>query len=217
MKIVVCGDSYMTQDTRCPGGHFSEMLAPHEVVNLARGGISNTGICFQLEQAAKLAPHVVIVGTTDSSRMEVPTGNGKFNPRLGLKNIAYSHKISGSYGTEYAGTESAPIASDTLSTLSGVAGSNYALTDNIKHAVKEYLAYLHVPELKSVTDSWMINYWIMILQQAGVQVMQAREIMPEIYSYAGPTEGTDSVPWVFHTDRATQIAVRQGLKENFGI
>ena len=95
MRIIVCGDSFMTQDSRelAKGKHFSELLSPHEVINLSRGGMSNIGICFQLEQAARLTPDVVVVGTTDSGRIEIPSGHGTFNVQQGLKNIVYTHSF----------------------------------------------------------------------------------------------------------------------------
>jgi hypothetical protein len=95
MRIIVCGDSFMTQDSRelAKGKHFSELLSPHEVINLARGGMSNIGICFQLEQAARLTPDVVVIGTTDSERIEIPSGHRTFNVQQGLKNIVYTHSF----------------------------------------------------------------------------------------------------------------------------
>ena len=46
MKLVVCGDSFMSADVHRPETHFSELLENHghSVINLARGGMSNTGI-----------------------------------------------------------------------------------------------------------------------------------------------------------------------------
>ena len=220
MKIIVCGDSFMTKDVGCPGGHFSEQLSPHEVINLARGGISNVGICFQLEQALNLNPDVVIVGVTDSGRMEVPTGQSNFNPMAGLRNIAYTHKASASCSSKYVGNRHAAIASDTIPTLIGEEcglGELYDIPNAVRHAVKEYLTYIHVPELKQLTDSWMISHWVMTLEQRNIQVIHAKDIMQEAYKYSGDNTGSKSSPWVFHTDLDTQITVRNVIKEKFNI
>ena len=60
-RIVVCGDSFNTYDTRYPGLHWADQLAPHEVYRLARVGASNFSIWHQVVQSKKFDPDVVLI------------------------------------------------------------------------------------------------------------------------------------------------------------
>jgi hypothetical protein len=209
MRIVVCGDSYMTQDSRPPaqGRHFSQLLEPHEVINLSRGGMSNIGICFQLEQALLLKPNIIIIGTTDSGRIEIPSGHGKFQVSDRLKNIVYTHVNS--VNTVYAGNETAPIISDTIPTIIGEEEDlkkSYILSTEVRQAVKQYFSYMYHPEVKSLSDAWAIGYWVMLLEKNGIKVIIAREALTHLYE-AKPTE------WVFHTEFNEQEKAANIIKE----
>ena len=80
-KLIVCGDSYMaaTQDlpdrTDCLGeGHFTQILAKElglDYDTFARGGSSNFLIYLQVKEAIKLNPDLIMVGFTDSNRVEI--------------------------------------------------------------------------------------------------------------------------------------------------
>jgi hypothetical protein len=214
MRIIVCGDSYMTRDSRelANGKHFSELLSPHEVINLARGGMSNIGICFQLEQAVRLQPDIIIIGTTDSGRIEIPSGNGTFNSRQGLKNIVYTHFSSASIDSEYVGDAFAPIISDTIPTIVGEEEDlikSYSLSKEVRQAVKQYFAHIYHPEVKSLADSWAIGYWIMQLERKGIKVILARETLTHLYTSAMTNPGN----WVFHTSFDEQEKAADIIKE----
>jgi hypothetical protein len=217
MRIVVCGDSFMTQDRRlqAKGKHFSELLLPHEVINLARGGISNIGICFQIDQAIKLNPNVVIVGTTDSGRIEIPSGNGKFEERNGLKNIIYTQFASASIDSKYVGDATAPIISDTIPTVIGEETDlidSYTLSTDVRQAVKQYFSYMYHPEVKLLADMWAIGYWVGLLEKAGIKVIRAKEILSHLYqaAYTSPTD------WVFHTEFSEQEKAANIIKKLLG-
>jgi hypothetical protein len=204
----------MTRDSRllATGKHFSELLQPHEVINLARGGMSNIGICFQLEQAAQLNPDIVVIGTTDSGRIEIPSGHGKFDSRQGLKNIVYTHFSSASIDLKYVGGAFAPIISDTIPTVVGEEQDlikSYSLPTEVKQAVKQYFSYMYHPEVKLLADSWAVGYWIMQLERNGVKVILAKEILNHLYS----TAMTNPTQWVFHTDFIEQEIAADILKE----
>lgn len=211
MKIIVCGDSFLTPDIRCPGGHFSEILANkynHEVINLARGGMSNTGICFQFEQAVKLHPDIIIFGQTDSSRMAIPTG--KFVRENGLKNFRYTDKVSATCGSEYVGGSDAPIVDDVMisllhdfcwTTLSET--NKYNLTSEQKEAVKQYITYLHDEELKDVIDNWAIDYWRLTVQSRGIRLLRYDDYLHKAEAT------TDDSPYVFHTTLQDQINIAE--------
>ena len=89
MKIIVCGDSYLSADTKYPGTHFTELLArDHEYVNLARVGCSNSLIRLQVARALQLQPDLIIVSATDHRRFEVIEQT--YDPAHGLENFDYN-------------------------------------------------------------------------------------------------------------------------------
>ena len=208
MKICVCGDSFLTPDIRYPGTHFSEILANkynHEVINLARGGISNVGICFQFEQAVKLHPDIIIYSQTDASRMAIPTG--KFIRNNGLKNIRYTDKVSATCNSEYVGGSDAPIVDDVMvsllndscwTTLSNT--SKYNISNEQKEAIKQYIAYLHDAELKKTTDEWALGYWCLLARHSGIGILTYWNYMAK----AGVDTNFKS-PYVYHTTFEEQI------------
>lgn len=166
-KVIVCGDSFMTADARYPGEHFSEVLIDtygYEVLNLARGGMSNVGICFQLEQAIKLNPHMILYNTTDANRTAFPID--RFDPNKGLKNIRYTDSVSASCGNSFVGDESSPVIDDVLISLNDDTcwttlgkKKKYNLTEDQKTAIKYYTIYLHNEQFNEILQSWMLNYW----------------------------------------------------------
>jgi hypothetical protein len=211
MRIVVCGDSFLTPDIRYPGAHFSEILANkynHEVINLARGGMSNTGICFQIEQAVNLRPDIIIFDTTDSSRMAVPTG--KFVRSNGLKNFRYTDKVSATCGSEYVGGSDAPIVDDVMislvddfcwTTLSNT--NKYNLTNEQKEAIRQYITYLHNAELKQVTDTWAIDYWRLFARHNGIGILRYGDYLQKVSDYKF------DISYVFHTTLQDQINIAE--------
>ena len=188
-KIIACGDSFLTPDRRYPGGHFTELLAEkygYEVINLARGGISNIGIGFQMELAISLNPNIIILAPTGSDRMQVPVG--KFNPSLGLKNIRYTDFYSATCGSVYVGTEDSAIVDDVVYTIANDCdwtvddrGQKYKLSPEKKEAVKYYITHLRDEELQKVTDRWIIDYWTMQARTVGIRIIFLSEIMDRFY------------------------------------
>jgi hypothetical protein len=208
MKIIVCGDSFLTPDIRYPGAHFSEILANkhnHEVINLARGGMSNTGICFQFEQAVKLHPDIIIYGQTDSGRMAIPTGN--FVRENGLKNFRYTDKVSATCNSEYVGDSNAPIVDDVMASLlkdscwTTLSNTNkYNLTNEQREAIRQYITYLHDAELKEAMDGWAISYWRLFARHNGIGLLRYWDYMQK----AGVDNAFKS-QCVFHTTLQEQI------------
>ena len=210
-KIVICGDSFATPDIRCPARHFSEILRDqyhHTVINLARGGISNIGICFQLETAIKIQPDILIVGTTDADRMELVLS--PFDITNGAKNIRYTHKISFS-DREYVGSASAPIISDTIPTIIGEEDclkDSYNIDPAIRYATKQYFSYVHNTELKALIDSWALDYWFYKANKVGITILELRKEFPIIYD-----DKTCRAEWIFHTDFQIQQDAANFLQE----
>lgn len=215
MKLVVCGDSFMSADTSRPNTHFSEILQNqgHTVVNLARGGISNTGIAFQLEVASKLKPDAVIFSSTDHNRIDLVVG--EFYPSIGLKNFIYPYVSDSSTGSKYVGGLNAAIMSDPIiAQLSTRLDLPIELHDpNQISAVKQYVSWFHSEPFKRILDQWLIGYWKYKLTEIKlpyIHLYQNGPVGQHMYNY------TQQYPekrnqCVYHTDEHTQLLMAQEL------
>ena len=213
-KIVVCGDSFCSADTYRPGTHFSEILTTYgyEVVNLARGGISNTGICFQIDTAIKLNPNAVIFSSTGSDRINIPIKNRTFDPTDGLKNFIYPYRCDSSTGTEYVGGLDAAIMSDVIPAFLNPRPDLPELQFD-PELVKIYITHFHDVELEKKTDSWIIEYWKLILKQRSIPFIHLHTngtIGQSMYRYVrnNPTKINQCV---YHTDEKTQVEITNEL------
>lgn len=204
IKVFVCGDSWCSGDTKLPGTHFSELLGPdYDVTNISRGGISNTGICFQLQTAFQQSAKIVIFGTTDSSRMDVPLK--PFNKNLGLKNFIYPYKSDPSYGHPFVGNLTSNILTGTISSLDR-RDSLIEIPDEKKKALKEYITHLFDYELESQKDEWLIEYWKNKLSNNNIKFIYLNKAYPRLYN-------SERVNCQYHTSPEVQIQVAEFLKK----
>jgi hypothetical protein len=213
MVIVVCGDSFCaaSNDSR---DHFSHQLQDdhgHEVINVARGGMSNVGICFQIQYAVSLRPHIIIFNRTYNDRVDLVMPGRKFKPQNGLKNFIYAYPAESTYGKSCVGDVTAPIFS---TVWQGLDQSRYVpITSEQITAVNLYLKYLFDNEMKDELDSWMFDYWISQIEKQGIIAIEIVKtgIGKIIYdfAYANP-----KYPSVFHTDRQTQTLLTHALQQH---
>ena len=164
--MVVCGDSWMSPSVMLPNTHFTQIVAEKlnlDLVCLSRGGMSNGGICAQIESAIDMNPDLIIFNTTCFDRIEVSIENSlkvnylnnpeKFSQNLNntnrswitAENILYRHQ---QYVTTYSNNlnKNPRIISDNLISLLTEDSSNFGnIYDNDinnmkskKHAIKEY-------------------------------------------------------------------------------
>lgn len=217
MNIFVCGDSFMSADVHRPGTHFSELLAKqgHTVTNLARGGISNTGIAFQLETAAKLKPDVVLFSSTGHDRIDIVVNNKKFAPHRGLKNFIYPYKSDSSTSSQYVGNVDSAILSDVIPAfLNPRPDLPTELSDPARaELVKQYLALFHDAEFKKVLDTWILGFWEYKLKEKQIPFMHLKAggtIGQYIYEYVNKNPNKIN-QCVYHTDEHTQVLMAQEL------
>lgn len=181
-KIIVCGDSFMAPDPAAPGRHFSELIGAS---SLARPGCGNIDICFQIKESIKLGASRVIIGTTDSARIELKMTE-HFSDNLNLHNFRNGDYIS-----------------DTIPTLVGDEEDikdKYIIAPARREAVKKYFVEIYDSMLKHTIDHWALGYWYKQLQDNNIQY----DVLPKtfcIYTYA---EQHPDEPYWFHTDFATQ-------------
>jgi len=180
--IAVCGDSFMAPDPRAPGRHFSEIMG---AISLARPGCSNTDICFQIEHAIRVKADRVIIGTTDSARTELKLTSEH------LDTINLVHFRNGQY------------VSDTIPTFVGEEADikdKYPLSSAQRLAVKQYYTEMFDPVLKSTTDRWNLEYFLVQLQKNHIRyTVLDKDFVVYQHAREHPNE-----PYTFHTDLATQ-------------
>lgn len=216
-RIVVCGDSFCSA-SRTDQLHFSCILSNHgfEVTNLARGGISNFAICFQLQQALALTPDLIIYRVTGPDRLDIPIRD--FIPSLQLKNFLYPFSCDASASSQYIGNSvTGTILSDTITGFlreqrQNRLPKNLRLSEETLNAIKNYLTYLHDDKLQTVKDSWMIGYWENEIAKNNVQSIKITSdgIGKEIYEYV--EHNPDKLEQaVYHTDAKTQEAVAKSI------
>jgi hypothetical protein len=160
IKIAVCGDSRMCLDKYHVGTHFSELLSSqYSVVNLAKAGVSHVEIGFQLQQAIKLKPDYVFIGTTTSNRMEVPIGDTK-----NIKTLQLDHFRPGP-GRYYISSNIQTLVDNSVL---GNSEFQAHMTDERVDAVKKYLSYIYDDKLMTEINSWIMGYWLNQLRDAGI-------------------------------------------------
>lgn len=180
--IVVCGDSFMAPDPVVPGRHFSEIIG---AVNLAKPGCGNIDICFQIKTAIDLGAKRVIIGTTDSARIELRMTN-RYLSDLTLQNFRNGDYIS-----------------DTIPTLIGEEPDikhKYAIEQTRRNSVKQYFVDVYDSVLKHTTDMWALGYWFGELQARNISYSVLDKQFC-IYTYA---QDHPNEPYSFHTNLVTQ-------------
>ena len=213
----MCGDSFMSADVHQSGTHFSELLKNHghSVVNLARGGISNTGIAFQIETAIQLKPDVIVFNSTSSDRIDIVIKNRKFNPTQGLKNFVYPYTSDQSTGSQYVGGTDSAILSDVIPAfLSPRPDLPFELHDPTRSdSVKQYLALFHDTKLKKTIDTWILGYWRYKLKEIKIPFIYLQpggSIGQHMYDYVN--KYPDKInQCVYHTDKHTQTLMTQEI------
>ena len=192
MKVVVCGDSFMSPDPLAHGKHFSELLGAK---SLARPGVSNIDTCFQIKEAINSKADYVVIGTTDSGRIELSITD-KTHDDINLTNLRNGDYISSTIPT-FIGEE--------LDLK-----DKYKLSPEVRDAVKKYFLHIYNKDIKMLTDMWAIYFWISKLESLDI----GYTLLPKsfcIYQYAiqNPTE-----PWTFHTDFETQEQASHLLRKD---
>lgn len=215
-RIVVCGDSFCSSAKERPGTHFSELLPGYEVINLARGGITNTAICFQIQTAIELSAALVVFANTDSNRLDIPIK--PFNSNIGLKNFIYPYDSDQSTNSLYVGNLNANTYSDTVNTIMAprpdLPAELSQILDKKKEAIKHYLAELHDTNLRHKTDEWMLGYWKFVMESKSIKFLHINKslIWKPIADYV--LNNKDKLnQCVYHTDEHTQKMLAISLKE----
>jgi hypothetical protein len=192
-KLVVCGDSNAAASVHTPGKHFSELLADkmgYELISLARGGMSNAGICLQIEYAINtIRPDFIYVSLTDSSRTEIPytaTDSTFFNNQTdlwdklrrgydisrGLENVVYDHKDYLSCQNTFL-NKNPTMRSDNVGSLTWE--GYYKVTKQQKTAMQYYITELFDMNWKQQLDIWCVKHCVRELVDSRIPFLIRQE------------------------------------------
>ena len=213
MVIVVCGDSFCAAEKEGPRDHFSQQLEDsygHQIINLARGGMSNIGICFQLKQALTMQPDVIVFNRTWSDRVELVMPGCRYIPEHGLRNFIYAYPTESTFGQPWVGGADAAVFSTVWQGLDEQ--SHVKIIPEQVKAVELYLKYLFDDEMKTETDSWAFGYWIDRIKAAGIACIEIQKqgFGRMIYDFAAANMRW---PTLFHTDKATQTLLTNAIQQ----
>lgn len=211
-KLFVCGDSFLSPSVKLPGQHMSEIIAKKlnfELVPLARGGMSNSGICLQLEHAIKEKADFILLTTTFQDRIEIPVIDSQ---GYTIDDVFYcdDYSLSSNLRNNKLGGK---LIIDTLTSLTSTENHNYTKYYNnavknissIKKFVRDYVLHSHKLSWKTKTDSWALYATLHKLHCSNIPYlividrMKVRDICPwisekntllDFWSTAKSVEGT---------------------------
>ena len=199
IDVVVCGDSFCTCESNSRV-HFSQLLQDRyglSVLNLARSGMSNIGIAFQLEYAMFLNPKFIIHNRTFPDRVEIVKDDISIDHNICLDDFCYPYPLHENFNTQHVGKPDAPIFSTVIRGLEDQHGID--LTDEQLLAVKYWVTHLFNWRLKEKTDNWIIDYWIDQIRKTSIQHIELSRD-----NFAKPIYDFRNANTVFHTDEKTQ-------------
>jgi hypothetical protein len=212
--IAVCGESYCTActvDLKVTGtrGHFSQILEDqygYQALHFAHGGFGNTGIFFQIHEAVKQKPDVIVYNKTWASRVSIQLNN-TFRPEIGLKNFVYFDNHMASTHEPWAGNRNSPI----LSTVTqGLEHHSMNVHPKKIQAVNDYLGHMFDYDMQQMLDNWLFEYWHNKIAEANILPLcfNDDDIGKIAYDFSEANQTLDSL---FHTDRATQEQVAANI------
>jgi hypothetical protein len=230
--IIVCGDSFSSAPV---GGnpktgkrdHYSQILQDqygYKVLNLARGGMSNLGICFQMREAVDIGSRYVIYHKTWSSRINLLV-NQSFTVENGLKNFIYPFAIDESTYCKYVGHNSEFVTDQGVGTPDNSAGvfstvwqeldknPTVKVSKDQLQAIHGYMQHLFHEGLQDEVDSWMFQHWHQQIINAGMKPVELTEtnFAEPMFNYY-KTGLPENDP--YHTDTETQILMAHLINQN---
>lgn len=166
-KMYVCGDSWLSPSVETPGLHMAEIVAERlhfELVPLSQGGMSNGGICIQIDTAIDHLADFILINTTETDRMELPIGQ-HVGSKFTTADIKY---IKGQYQSSlvpFNGSSPTLISNSLNSLLSGKGLDDHP--EKIK-AIEEYFRHLFSPEWHRQIDQWCMYSVLHKLHLSGI-------------------------------------------------
>ena len=194
--LAVCGDSFMSAvsvDEYGADSHFTQLLAKKldwDYVTFARGGCSNSVIRLQIDEAIKIKPDLLIIGTTTPDRVEFPRfpfnrtnenfWDGVYDKKKGLFNISWTG-CDLSYELCLFKNHIPTLEAQTISNMirhpdyylegfmrdtNGIYSTSYI--KNLLHIWEQYYIHLFDTKWKKQQDTWVIISGLHKLKQHNI-------------------------------------------------
>lgn len=217
IKIAVCGDSFcaaciadLAATGTGPRAHFSHILEDqyhYDILHLAHGGFSNTGIFFQIQHAVHSGVDAVVYNKTWSNRIELVLRD-RFNADYGLKNFVYHDPMMPATGQSYVGDKDSSIFSTVWQGLE----HNTLLKHRPEQllAIDLYLKHLFDYNMKHTVETWVFDYWRRIMEENCILPVcfNDADVGKVAYDFSEQNPTFDTP---FHTDRTTQETVAANI------
>jgi hypothetical protein len=213
IRVAVCGGSYCSAEKNGPRDHFSQILTDmygYDVINLARAGMSNTGICWQIREAVlELRVDVVVHTAGGSDRVDIIM-NEKFSLVKGLKNFVYAYPTDSSYQSPYVGGSDASVFSTPVQNLD--VQKHVPLSQAQLEACKVYLTHFFDLEFCEEVDQWQFGFWESQMKERGIVSIPLTNdnFARVIFEFV---EQNPDWPRNYHTDRGTQEIVAKHIDQ----
>ena len=177
-KLIVCGDSYMSPVRgKYAGTHYSEIIAKelgYDLVAFARGGMSNGGICIQIQTAINEnpKPDLMLVGHTYFTRMEWPINDIQLIDKFTIKHLLYDYQDNPSLSTTYDWLNQDPQ----LVSMNDYMNTKYDRYSNKREqAMALYKKYLLHPDWKREIDIMCLYATYHQLHMSGIPYLICKE------------------------------------------
>ncbi len=159
----------MSPSISTPGQHLSEIIASaigFELVSLAHGGMSNCGICIQIDTAIAQRADFVLVNTTQCERMEIRLGPEHIRSHpFRTSDMLYSDPAALSTVTLPNGSNAGMISQSMRSLIDGSGLQSYP---EKKAALTEYLNEIYDDGWKHQVDTWCMYAMLHKLHLSGI-------------------------------------------------
>lgn len=215
ITVAVCGDSFCSaaiNDLKLVGqrAHFSQQLEDrygYKVMHYAHGGFSNISICFQIDDAVRRKPDVIVYTTTWTSRIELVLRDN-FNAASGMNNFFYYDPHAASTQEPWAGDANSNILSTVWQCIDS--SPRFKISKEQKTAVDLYLKHLFNSNMEQTVHDWLFDYWHNRIIQAGILPIRFKDedIGKIAYDFSADHRDYDTP---FHTDRATQTVIADNI------
>jgi len=166
-KMYVCGDSWMSPSVKTPGLHLSQIVAGvlnFELVPLAAGGMSNGGICIQIDTAIQNGADFVLINTTGPDRLVLPI---KYHPgwEFSTADILYNDPKAVSSTVPFNGSSPSLISQSIRSMIDHTVLDDYP---EKRKAVIEYFNELWSETWCTQQDRWCLYAMLHKLHLSGI-------------------------------------------------
>jgi hypothetical protein len=194
--IYVCGDSFLTPSALYPNTHFTEIISEklgYDLKVLAHGGMSNNGICLQIEAAIANNAAFIIASPTYYDRIEIPIID---------KSAKYDAGDLFYYGSTYSNYDStidhALFSESIISLLSADNKERFKKIPNMIEKVntlKDYLVNLYNINWKQQQDIWALYATFHKLHMSNIPYIMVLDRMNIASEFNWLTEKNNTLPY----------------------